>query len=289
MITEDKADDDLVGVLCLPEQVEPLRGRVLVLGGSEGGVPRDIAVAVADSTGLACLGLAYFGAGHLPRKLVEIPLEYVVNAASWLLQREPAANPRLGLLGASKGAELALLIAATFPGMAGAVVAYAPSSVVFPGIDRSRSGLSLNRSSWTIEGRPVPFVPYRGRPRISVRGIQVAPMYRSALADHDAAQSAAIPVERISCPVLLVSGDDDQMWPSTMMAETIAAKIRAHGGQPTHLRYPHAGHQLLLPAQGGKQPLLGRLADLGGKPAANRRAAQDAWPRVVSFLQESLA
>ena len=287
MIIEDVANGDLVGVVCLPEQPEPLRGRVLVLGGSEGGVPRDEAVAVAESTGLACLGLAYFGAGHLPRKLVEIPLEYIVNAAHWLLRREPTTNPRIGLLGVSKGAELALLFAATFPEMVGAVVAYAPSSVVFPGIDRSRSGLM--RSSWTFEGRPLPFVPYRGRPRVTLRGIQVAPMYRSALADHEAAKAAAIPVERIACPVLLVSGDDDQMWPSTMMAEAIAERIRAHDGQLTHLRYPDVGHQLLLPALGAKLPLLGRLADLGGKPNANRRAAQDAWPRVVNFLNEALA
>jgi hypothetical protein len=59
-------------------------------------------------------------------------------------------------------------------------------------------------------------------------------MYRSALADHDAAEFTTIPRERISCPVVLVSGDD-QMWPTTMMAETIAAKIRADS-QPTHLR-----------------------------------------------------
>jgi dienelactone hydrolase len=287
VIVEAVDSNDLVGVLCLPERGEPPRGRVVVLGGSEGGIPGDVAVGVGESAGLACLGLAYFGAGHLPRKLAEIPVEYVVNAARWLLRRDPAANARLGLLGISKGAELALLVASTFPGLARAVVAYAPSSVVFPAISRSRSGLS--KSSWTIQGRPVPFVPYRGRPRISVRGIQVAPMYQSALADHDAAQAAAIPVEHISCPVLLVSGDDDQMWPSSMMAEAITTRIRAHGGQVTHLRYPDAGHQLLLPAQGGRVPLLGRLADLGGKPDANRRAARDAWPRVVRFLTDTLA
>lgn len=45
-------------------------------------------------------------------------------------------------------------------------------------------------------------------------------MCRSALADHHAAESTAIPVERIGRPVLLVSGDDELMWPSTMMAET---------------------------------------------------------------------
>ena len=40
--------------------------------------------------------------------------------------------------------------------------------------------------------------------------------YLINLEDRAAIRDAAIPVERIRCPLLLVSGDDDAMWPSTL-------------------------------------------------------------------------
>jgi len=42
------------------------------------------------------------------------------------------------------------------------------------------------------------------------------------------------------------------------------------------MRYPHAGHQLLVPVHGCRQPLLGRCAGDGGKPAATAGAVMRA-------------
>jgi len=105
-------------------------------------------------------------------------------------------------------------------------------------------------------------------------------------------------VERIRGAVLLISGSDDQVWPSRQLAELALRRLaRAGSGQPTrslHLNYPHAGHGvdqgLRLPAAPtiipGPNDI---LYALGGSKAGNARSAQHAWPQVLSFLSEHLS
>jgi hypothetical protein len=50
--------------------------------------------------------------------------------------------------------------------------------------------------------------------------------------------------ERINGPVLLVSGDDDQLWPSSYMAAEIMQRLHSssHAFADEWLHYPNAGH-----------------------------------------------
>ena len=140
----------------------------MALGGSEGGCPLYLAHLLA-AEGFSCLALRYFGAAELPRDLVEVPIDYAERALCWLLERPEVDRDRAAVIGASKGAELALLMASLLPETVGAVVAYAPSSVAFAGISFKRDG--RQHSSWSWRGAPMPFVPYpdRMRPSIGLR------------------------------------------------------------------------------------------------------------------------
>lgn len=281
-------DHGLVGEFYALDGAGPLPG-VLVLGGSDGGVPSYTAARLAGE-GFACLALAYFRADGLPRSLGMIPLEYFSAGMTWLLESASVQGPKVGVLGASKGAELALLLAATFLDQVGAVVAIAPSSVVFAGI--SLGPTARNNSSWSHHGRPVPFVPYRkgARSGFSTRGIAFGPMYDAALTDTRAVADAAIPIERATAPILLVSGDRDAMWPSSRMAQAVVDRLTAHGrgSQVTHLRYADAGHRL-SPHSHSLRDLIGvRMLDGGGSDEANAAAGADAWARAVRFLEHAL-
>nr|WP_246620873.1 hypothetical protein [Rhizobium laguerreae] len=65
---------------------------------------------------------------------------------------------RIVLVGTSKGSEAALLTAVYDPRIS-AVVAMSPSSVVWGNIGPGLDGISWpERSSWTLRGRPLPFV-----------------------------------------------------------------------------------------------------------------------------------
>jgi dienelactone hydrolase len=294
-------DAGLVGTLFMAADGAPRPG-VLVVGGSDGGLSEGLAALLA-SHGFAALALAYFRAEQLPADLVEIPLEYFERAIQWLGARPEVAAGGLGVVGRSRGGELALLLGATFPEVA-AVVGYVPSGVVHAGIGTSASG-SGPRSAWTWRGRPLPFVPPVDAGAPSPPGpapggqagapLELTPMFLSALENRAAVDAAAIPVERIRGPVLLLSGEDDRLWPSPVLADMAAARLAAHGHPHavTHLRYPAAGHAfgaVGLPATANTivHPLRGRAMALGGTPAANAAAAADSWPRVLRLLRTAL-
>ena len=166
VITRSLRDGDLVGTFGMPEGQGPYSG-VLALGGSDGGIP-EYFLRLLVPEGFACLALAYFATPDTQPALIEVPLERVERGLRWMLAH-PAVAPRdgrLAVVGASKGGELALLVAATFPDLVGPVVAYTPSAVVWAGIDFSRSSGAM-QSSWSVGGSPLPFYAYmKGHPFI---------------------------------------------------------------------------------------------------------------------------
>jgi hypothetical protein len=178
--------------------------------------------------------------------------------------------------------------AATYPDLVGPVVAYTPSSVVWAGIDFNALRGAM-RSSWSRDGQPLRFVPYPAgvAPTTSERGMSVFPIYERGLDNTEAVDAAAIPVERATGPLLLISGGDDRMWPAarmcTMAMERLARCGRTNSGR--HLNYADAGH-VLVPRRHAPStvPHMPMMFDLGGSPGATTAAHADAWPQVVAHL-----
>jgi dienelactone hydrolase len=204
-------------------------------------------------------------------------------AIDWL-RGQASVGPRpIAVVGVSKGAEAALLLASHDPRLC-AVVAGVPSSVVWAGIDMANPATPVTVSSWTIGGKPAPFVAYDEGPFRGVRDL-----YERSLAK--AAPDAVIPVEKIRGPVLLISGKADQLWPSTPMAEAVMARLDAHhfAYAHRHLAYENAGHAAVGPPLPADSPNLKMLASLGGTPEGNQAARTDSWPKVLAFLDEAFA
>jgi dienelactone hydrolase len=279
-------DRGLVGTLFEPP-AHRRRPALIVVGGSEGGIAyAQVQAAMFASHGYDVLALAYFDptgslGGGLPRELSLIPLEYFGTAIDWLGHQPTVDADRIGIVGTSKGAELALLLGSRYPQLK-AVAAYAPSSVAWPGIGTSGDVAPFFTSSWSEHGRPVPFLPYHFGPA------NFYEVYRQAL-DDPAAAAAAIPVERINGPVLLISGNDDQLWPSSYMAEQVIARLRAHSHAypDRHLAYNGAGHGIGFPYEPTTQLAVGAIS-FGGNPAGIARADRDHWPRLLQFLADTL-
>lgn len=188
---------------------------MVALSGSGGGIPSWWGTLLARQ-GIAVLAAAYFGVEPLPSALCEIPLETVAAAGEWLRRQPQVRSSHAGLVGGSKGAELALLAATAYPDLFGPVAAIAPSCVAWFGVDLTGGVADASaRSSWTLGGRPVPFVP--PVPGIGFErtehGLRSVGIYAAALEQTDAVAAAAIPVERAVGPlaalVLFVSVDAD--------------------------------------------------------------------------------
>lgn len=285
----------LAGELYTPATPGP-HPAVIVLGGSEGGLyPQVNEAALLASHGYVAMGLAYFQGyaakdprlAGLPKQLVNIPLEYFARAAAWLRAQPGVTGRPVAIMGWSKGAEAALLAAAEFPRDFQAVVAIMPSSVVWQGLafDAAPS------SSWTLGGKPLPWLSFHADPSAFRTGEPVAFLhtYRRALDDTAAAKRAAIPVERIAGPVLLISGSDDQVWPSPQMAGRIMRRLAAHhrAYRDQSLCYAGAGHAILPPWRPANANAAGIIA-LGGSPDAYAFADGEAWNHVLAFLHDSL-
>ena len=195
------AENGVEGVLFLPAVGNGPHPTVIFLGGSEGGViERDPAL------------LASRGYGELPEWLLEIPLEYF-DAAIGLVKR------RLGVIGSSRGGEVALLLAAMHLELR-AVVGRAASGVLWYGLPHDTAhGF---RPTWTRNGEALPFMAGDIQPFEDLeadveagRPVSYAKAFARHLADDtEMLRRAEIPVERINAPILLISGVDS--WRTTL-------------------------------------------------------------------------
>lgn len=280
--TSSLSDWGLVGQFRLPRRNARIPG-LLILGGAEGGLESASEVAEQFATeGFATLALAYFGRSPLRSMLEEIPLEYFHEAIDWLRGVPGVDSTCVGVIGHSKGSEAALLIGATAPQVR-AVVAYAPSHVAWQALNWK----SPPQSSWSYRGAAVPFVRYvRATERMQREGLRG--FYAASLeADPEAACTAE--TERTRGAILLVSGSEDAIWPSSEMARNIMQRLRtklfAYPCQ--HLEYPYAGHAIMglgnTPAT-----VKGPWGEIrfGGTDSANVSARADAWSKTLCFLRE---
>lgn len=245
---------------------------VLVLSGSSGAVEDDRARLLA-AHGATALALRWFGGPGQQPAPFEVPLETFVEA----LDRLAGECERLAVLGTSFGAEAALLVAALDPRVR-AVVAAAPSPVVWAGVDQGRQ-----TSHWTHRCRPLDFVPFDESWAPDTDPPAYRSLYeRSLAAAPEAAARAAIPVERIEGEVLVIGGEDDQVWPGADFARAVAARRTAHGRGTRVVTHARAGHRVVLP---GEAPVVrGQVIARGGSPEADAELGSAAWPQIVELL-----
>lgn len=270
-VREIRVEGTLHGVFFAPAGMDKHAG-VLVLGGSEGGMPIRRAAWLA-SHGFAAFALCYFHCEGRPAELQNIDLEYFGQALSWMMQRPEVAGDRLAVMGTSRGGELALQVGSMYPPIR-AVAAYVPANVRYPACC-GQSGFA----AWTWQGQALAWANPRERNNLIM-------MTR-----------AAISVEHTHGPILVIGGQDDGVWPSAEMADAVAARLRhAHFTYPCiELKYPHAGHRAGMPEidpswHGGVvHPLTGKAIELGGTPEGNAQSSLDAIPKVLAFLDQSLA
>lgn len=272
------AHDGLVGRLFLPPSEGPHPG-VLNLHGSGG--PRSERFARTLATdGFAVCSLQYFGdPDPLPDGLARIPLSYFDEAARWLRDRPAVGGERLGVVGVSRGAELALLLGARREWV-GAVVSYAGSGVVWDTPDGT--------PAWVDNDEPVPHLSGEGPPERTDDGrVRTRPVLERGFenAPEAARRDATIPVERIEGPVLLLSGGADPVWPARRLSAVAAERLERHDLPYAfdHRTYDGCGHLIGVPYV----PFTGVAAgDVTARATAD--AAADSWPAVLASLDRGL-
>ncbi|WP_203291497.1 acyl-CoA thioester hydrolase/BAAT C-terminal domain-containing protein [Maricaulis parjimensis] len=211
------------------ERLPPL---VVLLGGSDGGLWFGQIGVDLTRAGYSTLSLSYFGHELQSSHLIERPLEPIADALAQARRSRNAHNRCIAIIGASKGGELALLLAA-YSGelsinntpLADAYVAASPSHVVW----QSPHITLRSRSSWSIAGEPLDFVPHpwlsRHLPDVFFDRWRVGRYLQDALQNERAVSRAMIPVENITQPTLMLAGELDEMWPSADMVRAANARL----------------------------------------------------------------
>ncbi|MCB1561473.1 MAG: hypothetical protein KDI75_10345 [Xanthomonadales bacterium] len=203
--------------------------------------------------GYALLALGYFGTPTTPEHLDRISVD-AVHAAIIDATKDPRVDGQcIAVIGGSKGAELALLLASAYPDI-DAVVAIVPGNAVFPSLTDA-----MITPGFSLHGEPLPFVPmpWRATPKLLTGDLRA--VFEAMMEDEDAMDRAAIPVERINGPVMFVSATKDEMWPSREMADAMMRRLAAHG-------FAHV-HEHLVVNGGHREPL-------------------DEFPRMEDFLRQ---
>ena len=277
-VQQIKVQGQLHGVLFVPS-TDGRHPGVLVLGGWEGGVPNEQAAWLA-SHGFSAFALAYFRYENLPQALEGIPLEYFGHAITWMMNRPEILPDRIAVVGTTRGGELALQLGSMYTPVK-AVVAYAPPNLRTPASTWYGTPISLPYA-WTWRGQPLAYLFAR---------LQWDPLTSRA-----ATINAAIKVEDTRGPILLICGENDEIWASSRMADAIVGRLKdAHFSYPVQvLKYPQAGHQAgrpeIIPTWQGAlpHPVTGRGMIFGGTPKGNAESSLDAIPKVLEFLRTNL-
>ena len=245
--------------------------------------------------GYSGLSLPYIQREGLPQLPEEINLEYFEKALAWL-KVQPEVDPtKIIVMGASRNAELALVLASIFPESISGVVAYAPSAVTWSNTVLPYNSNEL-KSSWKYKGVDIPYVPMDKITGNQLNRINMLEYWKKGLQKTDFIEQAAIKVEKTNGPVLLFSGRDDQVWPSSIMADMIEKRLQAHSFKYSfqNIKYENAGHLISSNPDDNTSNRTGTINisgknyeyEFGGNDDGDFKAKRDAKMKLMEFLEK---
>lgn len=311
----------IVGKFFVPSGKGPFPA-ILTFSGSDGGMEYSKLVGhYLSSQGFAVMVVSYFEydqydekgnkikrTSPLPETLENIPLEYFGKALEWMKAQPEVKRDAVGIVSASRGGELALLLGSYFSEIK-AIVAFTPAHAM---TSPERDGVAPEDqlASWTYKGKPLPFVPLRetsvGRnevidgPFAGQKSISFTPAYMASYQFyHQQERAATIPVEKINGPLLLLGGDDDQMWPTCFSIHEILKRRNQYNSKFRDISrcYKDVGHYANLyegfPVAPREIPIprFGHtlIAAIGGRePNSTAKAEKDTQKLVLDFLRKNL-
>ncbi|KAG7497503.1 hypothetical protein JOB18_038772 [Solea senegalensis] len=271
----DVSERGVRGTLFLPPGPGPFPG-VLDMWGGGGGL-HEYRAALLACHGYVALALEYFKPGEL--KSTDLEYSYFETAFNLIQEHPRVMADRVGILGLSLGSSLALSLAAE-------------SKTVQP---RACICIGSNHCSGrSLSGSPMVLITNPEGMRVDENNHHIwRDMALSILED----ESKLVDVGKMSCPLMVVNGADDQNWPSTEMADDITRRMRAAGKEHllTRLEYPDAGHLIEPPFSPhfratnfmvpGRQKV---ILLWGGQTKPHSDAQEDSWRKILSFLQQHL-
>uniref|UniRef100_UPI00398E67DD acyl-coenzyme A thioesterase 5-like n=1 Tax=Pristiophorus japonicus TaxID=55135 RepID=UPI00398E67DD len=260
------------GSLFLPPGDGPFPG-VIDLFGDEGGLTEFRASFLA-SRGFAALALPYFDFEDLPRAMTDLHLEYFEEAVNYLQKYPKVKGPGIGVVGSSKGADLALSMVTFIPQVVASVCISGCNANTIS--DLHYKGMRLSSLCFDID-------------RIIVLESGILDMSET-LKNPNTNQGSIIPLEKAEGHILFVVGEEDKIWNSKLFAEEAIKRLKEHGKDNYELlSYSGTGHRIEPPCSPFCVAMIDRLFGtpvlLGGEAIKHCAAQQDSWQKIQDFLR----
>lgn len=216
---------------------------MIVMSGSEGGLEHAGKMArFLQDNGIPALALGYFKTKHTGKYLNRIPVEIIGEAIEWLKKQ---GYHKIGIEGASKGAEYAFAAAIQYPELS-CVIVKTPSWFYSEGLVK---GQPSGDCCWSFQGKSLPYTPYRIRHFQMMKMLWEAREYNLLKINtgKEVVKESVIPVEKIKAPILMFSTARDTIWPSVKSCEKICDRLKkAHFSYPyQHVSFEHMSHMML--------------------------------------------
>lgn len=276
--------DYLNGFRLIPnEKTHP--GVVITFGGSEGS-PNYEAGKAFSQNGYEVLSLFFFGMENQKKELMEVPLELFDEVLQYISDNIEDGEI-ITIYGGSKGAELGLNLATRYSEIDNLIL-MAPAEFSYMGL--SFEDFNQMNSSWTWKGEEVPYINMQAgnssdgfnlfKSFLLNEPVAYRPGYESAAKGDENKEEARIKVENTDANIVLIAGDDDNMWQSEVAAENIYNK------RPENTEvfiYEGAGHIFV-----GDRFMYtsGMTLDMGGNKEANEKAFNESNKVIMDKLSE---
>jgi bile acid acyltransferase/acyl-CoA thioester hydrolase-like protein/acyl-CoA thioester hydrolase/bile acid acetyltransferase-like protein len=287
----EKITDEFIGDFFYSEN--PQNKTILWLGGSGSNLAiNSLVCAPLASRGFNVLSVPFFGEKGLPEKLSRIPLEYFEKVFAWLAKHPMTSGKEFRILGMSKGAEAALLLASRYP-FIHRMVLWAPHAYCFQGI------AFKNESSWTYAGKDLPYIEMKNiwviesmlHCMIKNEPFGFTPTFKKSLTRAKNKESARIQVENAQADLLMVTSTDCGMWNTYEGSVEIMDRLKRNNYPHSYdlVVYEDAGEPYLvpyvIPVSINSVKMAPRLVlSTGGTLRGNAYARADAWKRAIEFL-----
>ncbi|XP_034276120.1 bile acid-CoA:amino acid N-acyltransferase isoform X3 [Pantherophis guttatus] len=262
------------GALFLPPGPGPFPGLIDLFGGAGGLI--EFRAGLLASKGFAVLALAFFGYDDLPQTLEVIDLEYFEEASRLLLKNPKVRGPGLGVIGLSKGAEIALAMSTFLKEIVASVCINGPTRMC---------GTPLHFHDISIPGASFPYE------KLVINEMGLISTFHGM--GHPLDQTpdvSTIPIEKAQGHILFVVGEVDQSFNSKVFAEAAMARAKKHGkNNCSLLSYPGAGHLIEPPGSPVcyAYPLRFSLFPVrwGGEVKPHAKAQEHSWNEILIFLK----
>ncbi|WP_234117541.1 acyl-CoA thioesterase/bile acid-CoA:amino acid N-acyltransferase family protein [Clostridium hydrogenum] len=260
------------------------RPAIIVVSGSDGRIEKAQAISeIFAAKGYSALAVCYFGMEGTSPCLNKIPLEIIKNAIDWLSMQDTVDKNRIAIYGRSKGGELVLLAASLFKEL-NCVIANVPSCYIYEGL---KNALPSHQSSWTYQNKELPFLKFSMflLIKMAIKKLLgqeniMSWMYKNLIKKGNTT-TAAIALEKINGPILMLSSASDNIWPSLLHCEIASKRLTEKNFKYNykHCTYEKSGHMLTLPFQS-----ISSLNKCNNNLEAWAKACIDSWEETIEFL-----